>query len=345
LSECKRIANVIQGVSPSIQQIFEQVVCTERAKNVNAGFLYRGLVLKSMVQRNDAKFDWLLGYETSNSARGRLFLWCLEESIVDDWTLDAYQTVVNTLMLYADLISAMFLQVSTFQAVQSEPQTHERRQKIRAYLRALCEQHGDWCRDYQFKTNNDFMPYATYLLYITLVPGAQSMLFLNEVKQYLTPADFEREFKNPTTRHITQTPLSFALTRFGMPRMPIITWLIKESDINNPVHNYPLFTIINRSLMFITINDKLIDDLCAALDKKYDWRIQKNVNGRMMTAREYCEHLLWTAHEEETGRMTATEFCEYMLFVSPKSSQIPFLFARLYAWLQSLEIRSPESDA
>ena len=345
LNECKRIANVIQGVSPSVQEMFEQIVCTERAKNVNAAFLYRGLVLKSMEQRNDAKFDSLLMYETCNHARGRLFLFCLEESSLFHWTLHAFRTVVNTLTQQADLISAMFLQVSTLEAVQSAQQTHEMRQKIRVYLRALHEQHGDWWHDYEFKTNNDFMPYTTYLLYITLMPGAQGILFLNELKEYLTPADFETELKIPTARHITQTPLSFALTRFGIARMPIITWLLKESDINNPVHNHPLFTIINRSLMFITIDDKVTDDLCAALDKNYDWRVQKVVDGRMLTAREYCEHLLWTAHEEERGTMTATEFCEYMLFVSPKSSQIPWLFTRLYAWLQSLEIHRPDCDA
>jgi hypothetical protein len=347
LQECERIADLIERVSPSIKHVFEQVVCSQIASNVNAAFLYRALVMKSLALRNDAKFSSLLMYERDNYEKSRLFLFCLKKSSVSMWTLHAFQTVVNTLTQQADLIRAMFLPVSTLDDIESAQWTAERRQKIRVYLQALQLQHGDWWHDYEFRTLNDFMPHTTYFLYITLMPGAQSTLFLDELAQYLTPRDFETELTIPHTSRRKQTPLAFALTRFGSARMHIITWLLKASDINNPLHNYPLFMIAERSLSFITISDKLIDDLCAALDKRYDWKIQKNIRGRKMTAREYCEYLLWTGYEdeEERGTMTATEFCEYMLFVSPKSSQIPLLFARLYAWLQSLEIRNPESKA
>lgn len=312
------VAAMFNMTSPELRKSLHEAILRHVEEHPGAMIVFRDWVLKSIKNRNDQKFNVLMQHMTSVHYRVSLFEFCIEKLGVIHWTVHVFQVVVNALLTRADLMSKLFLQVNSLHASESEEFTDESRQKIDIYLQALQLQHENWWQRYPFETKNPLMPSAPFLLYITLISSAQSILFLQQLEQYLTPEDFEVSIAPVTWKiKVEETPLLFALKRFGIGRVPVIAWLVKMSDINNPEHEYPVFLLIKKSLSFTRLQPNDVDDLLAELSTKpYNCRLTMDVDGTMMNAREYCEH-------EMLGL-----------------SEIPDLFSGIYHWLMDLEVNA-----
>lgn len=295
--------------------------------------------LRQMVQ-NDHMFDAVIGANPSN--RLEIARWCLEYQPQRLWTQRVHRTILQILQEHGEdpmiLFAwdfAKFRLIDTVDTVDTV--RNGDKEKIEAWFDAMDAYHPNWLDTRFFKMyfpyertlhpQNPVNPGITFFE-LLMSQGRISIFFLNLLAQRYDLTNTMQAPQWHPVFHWRGSPLQIALSgncRIVFPHwVALLEFLLRWSDINDPVHQHPVFRILQQA--WSISNTHKMDSILEILYQycsNYDWKTLKLVKFR----------------SHEANWINAWQYCRMLIDDSIEPSVLQFL-NKMKTWLESLGARS-----
>ena len=317
VSNLSMTSHRFKDILASHQNTLQQVV-----RNNEDNPVFRNYWLQNMLE-NDRVFDIVMG---ANSGRERDILELLLEHQYR-WTTHVYKTCLRILQQHDEAPMVLFIADIRYGYWGLNDHHANTPTKIEAFFDAMDAYKSNWVDTYLFPRQFSSEE-INFIGYITQQPRI-SVLFLNMLARRY---DLNRTMHTKVYdeyNDVSVTPLGLALS-MGLRlskdcRTAVLEFALSESDINNPIHDFPVFQLMKQTNY---IHENIIRRLYASCSN-YDWTTQKEVSFQ----------------SDVTTWANAWEYSQMLLYHEVIPEKRRFLVA-MKTWLESLGARAvPLVDA